>query len=319
MAIESQLASASWSFLNRWVRSARAAFGIRGRKLPVRTISVGNLQAGGTGKTPCVAALARLAIEHGRTPLILTRGYRSRWEKSGGVLLPFAQASVMDAGDEALVLRELVPEAWIAVGAGRSAQFDRACVLAQTRGVPAFDLVILDDGLQHFALERDVDLVLVGDQTSNRVIYRERLQDLSDQALVVATGSEPWPHTERGFDLRARRTLTWIRGTGEIPKRCGLVTSIAHPERVTATLEAQGTQVVRHWKLPDHANFEKSWVEQVIREASEAQLSLVMTLKDWVKWREVSTPELRSDGSIWVIESHWEVASTDDLWSLLWE
>jgi tetraacyldisaccharide 4'-kinase len=77
-----------WSILTA-ISRALYALGLRKSvKLPVRVIAVGNFEVGGTGKTPIVAQIAREAIARGQHPVILTRGYGGRWEKTGGVLEP---------------------------------------------------------------------------------------------------------------------------------------------------------------------------------------------------------------------------------------
>ena len=90
----------------------------------LRVISVGNLQVGGAGKTPLVALIAKEANTRGLSVCILTRGYRGEWEKDGGILFPKDLADPRLCGDEAALLREEVPEAWIAVGRNRVVQYE---------------------------------------------------------------------------------------------------------------------------------------------------------------------------------------------------
>lgn len=121
----------------------------------LRVVSVGNLSAGGTGKTPATALLAREALRRGARPLILLRGYRGSASREGrlvsdgtGVL-----ASAAAAGDEAVLLADAVPGARVAVGRNRVAAleaFGGAC-----------DLVLLDDAFQNPSVYRDFDLVLI--------------------------------------------------------------------------------------------------------------------------------------------------------------
>jgi tetraacyldisaccharide 4'-kinase len=138
------------------------------KRLPYPVISVGNLTWGGTGKTPFVEYLARKIGIHRRVPLVLTRGY---------------------SHDEALELQNHLPAAIIGVGKDRSKVAER--VRQEKRHV---DIAILDDGLQHQALERDVDIVVVNSlnpfgngQLIPRGILREPLSVLRRAAIIVLT------------------------------------------------------------------------------------------------------------------------------------
>ncbi len=121
-------------------------------KLPVPVIVVGNISVGGTGKTPLTLALAQQLIQHGQHPLIVSRGY------GGSTSEPRAVTSEMSAaqtGDEPLLMarRGLCP-VW--VGTDRVATA-RAALQAH----PQCDLVLCDDGLQHYRLQRDIEIAVV--------------------------------------------------------------------------------------------------------------------------------------------------------------
>lgn len=140
------------------------------RRLAKPVVSVGNLSVGGTGKTPLVEWLARALIAHGRKPAILTRGYGRRGD--GVVALEPAPGRAPDprwVGDEPAYLARALPEAPIVVGADRY----RAGRLAEDRF--QVDLHLLDDGFQHLALERDLDIVTL-----------DATQGLADQAMLPA-------------------------------------------------------------------------------------------------------------------------------------
>lgn len=128
---------------------------LRRRRLPVPVVSVGNLTLGGTGKTPLVIYLAELLRRTGRRPAILSRGYGRREQRplvvSDGLRL---LADAASAGDEPMLLAVSLPEVPVLVGANR--------VTNGRRAVEEFkaDCLLLDDGFQHLALERDLDLVL---------------------------------------------------------------------------------------------------------------------------------------------------------------
>src|SRR5262249_46181792 len=147
-------ASSIWSSASWLARSAAHRGLLRSKKLDSRVISVGNLQVGGSGKTPIVGQLAREAAERKLSVCILSRGYRGGWEKSGGLIEPgLPPVDPVAAGDEPALLQMLAPEAWIGVGADRIKQFERA----RKHFGRGFDLVLLDDGFQHWKIKKDLE------------------------------------------------------------------------------------------------------------------------------------------------------------------
>jgi len=117
---------------------------LKSTKLPVAVISIGNLTTGGTGKTPLVEHLARLLGERGHKVVIVSRGYK-----------PSASRADVEVNDEYLVLEENLPGVPHIVDSNRV----RACLKAY-RAYGA-DVVVLDDGFQHLAARRDLDIVVV--------------------------------------------------------------------------------------------------------------------------------------------------------------
>lgn len=127
------------------------------RKLPVFVVSVGNLTVGGTGKTPLVIRLAEWLLASGKRVAILSRGYRRTGSapmllvSNGDQLLVSAE----EAGDEPYLMAQRCPKAIVAVGA------DRYAVGRWVLDKFPIDCVLLDDGFQHLALHRDVNLLLI--------------------------------------------------------------------------------------------------------------------------------------------------------------
>ena len=134
-------------------------------------VSVGNLTTGGTGKTPLVRYIAETLLNRGWKPSILTRGYGRRSGQEMVVLTPAEErkADPLDVGDEPALLARALPQVPIVVCADRY----RAGLLAEDRF--NVDVHILDDGFQHWALARDIDVVLL-----------DVTQELSDRALLPA-------------------------------------------------------------------------------------------------------------------------------------
>lgn len=144
---------------------------LKARRLGRPVLSVGNLTAGGTGKTPLVAFMADLLVKRGWKPSILTRGYGRRDPSEMIAVEPVLERapSPREIGDEPALLAGKLPQVPIVVGADRY----QAGSLAEERF--NVDVHILDDGFQHLALERDADIVLL-----------DVTQGLSDASLVPA-------------------------------------------------------------------------------------------------------------------------------------
>ena len=271
------------------------------RRLQRPVISVGNLGVGGSGKTPLVEHIARLLASAGERPSILTRGYGRRRARPGSTVVSDGKsilACVDDAGDEPLMLaRALAGEGVVVVvGADRYV----SGLLAEHR--LGATVHILDDGFQHFALARDVDLLATGEQDlADWPLPAGRLREsltgarAADAALVDAGYL---PAAERvgralGIDtvFRVTRSLGPPRmiATGDtvvVPSgsRVFAVAGIARPERFFADLTASGWDLVGSIAFRDHHRFTPGDLNRVERQARKAAASIVLTTaKDAVR------------------------------------
>jgi tetraacyldisaccharide 4'-kinase len=280
-------------------------------KLPAKVISVGNIQVGGAGKTPLVAFLAKQAHERGKQVCILSRGYGSRWEKVGGVISPQESAlDPADCGDEAALLHELAPHAWIGIGADRARQFEAVAQMIRSQGLPQIDLVILDDGFQNHRLKKDLDLVALTSARWGEKVFRDFRSALKSADLLIWTKGEARPK-DFGMPLvRVRMDLD----RPVFASRFLLITGLADGSQARQSIEQAGYQVVKHLTFPDHARYASVVTQAILNDARSQGLKLLMTGKDWVKWRtivgeglkgsliEVVEPQLRldpSDEKIW--------------------
>ncbi|MFW6081282.1 MAG: tetraacyldisaccharide 4'-kinase, partial [Desulfosalsimonas sp.] len=162
------------------------------RTLPCRVISVGNITAGGTGKTPMTIYLAGMLRFMGYRPAVLSRGYKGAAEKNGAVVSDGCSLLVdfETAGDEAMLMACRLKGIPVLVGGNR--------YISGMRAVAEFDpdIIILDDGFQHRRLHRDLDLVLMDARhgTGNgrmlpRGTLREPVKGLGRCDAVVFTRS----------------------------------------------------------------------------------------------------------------------------------
>jgi tetraacyldisaccharide 4'-kinase len=258
---------------------------------------------GGRGKTPIVAYLARLLLDAGERPAILTRGYGRRTVEDGVVVVSDGEhllADVDRAGDEPLMLARALR------GAGVFVCDQRALAGALAERHFGATVHLLDDGFQHVALARDVDIVVIapedlGDRPMPFGRLRQPISALaSADAIITDDGAaampvEPRPDGVPGDGLPSKaprflliRTLGPARsldperafpepGTGPVVATAG----IARPERFTAALRAAGWQIAREMTFRDHHRYTADDLRRLAGEvASSGAVGVLTTGKD---------------------------------------
>lgn len=269
------------------VRRALYRFGIlKVHHLPVPVIIVGNISVGGTGKTPMVTWLIDVLRSNGYTPGIVSRGY-------GGQATHWPQQVRIDSdprmvGDEAVLLSRRC-ECPMAVGPKRVEAAE--ALLAHTD----CDIIVADDGLQHYALGRDMEIAVVdgvrrfGNQHCLPAgPLREPLSRLASVDAVVTNGvpgvreyrMDLVPGTLWNLKLTAKRaTLESFTG-----KTVHAIAGIGNPDRFFRQLEAQGIIVIEH-AFVDHHPFVQADI------IFDDELPVLMTEKDAVKCQEFSNAQ----------------------------
>lgn len=276
----------SWLYRGA-VAARRAAYRTRvlRRYCPgVPVIIIGNITVGGTGKTPLVIWLAKFLKHHGYRPGIVSRGYRGgarQWPQQVR-----ADSDPAMVGDEPVVIarRTGCP---MAVGPSRSAA--AAALLAHH---PEVDVLISDDGLQHYALERDIEIVVIDGirRFGNRLLLpagplREPIRRLERADFRVVNGGTA---LRREFPLRMD-PVEWrsVHDEAEVRPlealasgRVHAVAGIGHPDRFFRQLRQLGLDVIEH-RFPDHHGYQASDV------SFRDELPVIMTEKDAVKCRRL--------------------------------
>jgi tetraacyldisaccharide 4'-kinase len=280
---------------------------LRVRRLPGRVISVGNLAAGGTGKSPVVMELARLLVRLGHRPAILTRGYGTSLARCDALALLggreiMAPSTPAPWPDEARMQSEALPEVPIIVGRDRYAAARRFLALPpgiSPLGAPTHWL--LDDGFQHRRLARDLDIVLLdaarplgGHRLLPHGLLREPPAALARAGLVIYTRCAPGLPTvadERAVaalaSAQALRAvfrpgpLTPVAGApASVPGPVLLAAGVATPEQVHAALVSLRVAVAATYFVRDHAAFAPA---ELVRRLGAAR-AVVTTAKDY--WRD---------------------------------
>lgn len=277
----------------------------------LRVVSVGNLNVGGTGKTPAVLHLADLLVREGRKVGILTRGYGRRSQEPLTFTGAESQPSVEDAGDEPLLLARRCPSVRIFVNADRVSSAYRA------RDEYGLDTVLLDDGFQHRRLARDENLVVVDEAVGlgnghmlPRGPLREPASSLRRATLLwVRTSTAPGasespsaPFDARTLGLpregeglprvRARYgPSAWVDPSGGLHPTGALrgqgvlaLAGLGRPGGFLKTLRSLGVEVLDAALFPDHHRFTVDELRDVeVRAAKLGAVKVVTTEKDAVR------------------------------------
>ncbi len=257
-------------------------------KLSVPVVVVGNIHAGGTGKTPIVAALVSSLQEKGVKVGIISRGYG---RKSKAVHVLNAESRAEDAGDEPLLLFRKTG-APTAVGSSR-AEAGRALLSAH----PDIGLIVADDGLQHYALRRDVEIAVFPAADTGRTDLdllpngnlREPLSRLDSVDAVVVSGGgadAPFRPSENMFHSRIETGQIYrlncpsekLDLTGLRNRTVAAVAGIAKPERFFDSLRSMGITLKQTVALPDHADISAA-------DLPDAD-AVIITEKDAVKFSD---------------------------------
>jgi tetraacyldisaccharide 4'-kinase len=265
------------------------------------TISVGNIVAGGTGKTPFTIFLAEWLASAQHSTAVLLRGYKALAEKQDEPSLfrgGGAQAEVV--GDEACLIGRRVPDALVIAGKNKV----KGAALADSREI---QVLIVDDGMQHLKLARDLEIVMIDNQNPfgyghllPRGLLREPLSALKRADLVVLTcrnGQTPQDavrsiiqsHTSAPI-VTGRYVYEGLFDLNDCPcktvtgMKVGVFTAIAKPEQFALSIVALGLDVVTKQFAPDHEAFDPRRLQAFANEAlSRGAQLLVCTEKDRVK------------------------------------
>jgi tetraacyldisaccharide 4'-kinase len=261
----------------------------------LRVVSVGNVNVGGTGKTPAVLHLAELLVGAGRKVGILTRGYGRRAKESLTFTGQDPLPTVEEAGDEPLLLARRCPQARVLVGA------DRRALARRARDEFGLDVVLLDDGFQHRRLARDEDILVVDEaagfgngQLLPRGPLREPLSALRRATLFwVRAATTPAPHLPAlpGPQVRTRYVPTaWVAPTGTLHPPEALagapvlaLAGLARPGGFLRTLRQLGVVLRGSALFPDHHRFTVSELWDVEASAARQGAQVVTTEKDAVR------------------------------------
>lgn len=239
-------------------------------KAAVPVIIVGNVTVGGTGKTPLVIALSEILHKQGIRVGIVLRGYKS---KACGVIVVKPNMNATLVGDEAVLLakRSNCP---VVVAKKRVQGVKKLCKQF------AVDVILCDDGLQHYALSRDIEIaVLNGDRKfgNGHCLPQGPLRELPSRLdnidMVITNGKDMRLQIDNVYSLLNKKSISIADFNG---KTVHAIAGIGTPQNFFTLLEEHGIKVITH-AFPDHHVFKMSDV--IFRD----NIPVLMTEKDAVK------------------------------------
>jgi tetraacyldisaccharide 4'-kinase len=295
---------------------------IKSERVETKVIVVGNLSVGGTGKTPVASWIAGKLADLGHSPCVIFRGYKGSNDDETLIVSDGKQifAGPQKAGDEAVIIAQELLEKNVPVIA------DRKRVRAAKKAVDGFGAthIILDDGFQHLALQRDMDILVVDSNHDPGKMYllprgplREPVTAAQRASAIIVSRSETsekpgWSWLDDltvdfpVFNMKYK--VTGIKSSDKSEDEndnaaalafCG----IGDPDNFFDTLKKLGLLVVDKIAFPDHHNYTESEVKNLIETCKNAGGKRLLTTKKdavkiesfWLSEYSLDTVEVKAD------------------------
>jgi tetraacyldisaccharide 4'-kinase len=293
---------------------------LKSKRLPCPVVSIGNITVGGTGKTPMTLYVAELIRRFGYKVVIVSRGYKGKSEKAGGVVHDGRKICMEpdQAGDEPFMMAKRLRSVPVIVGKDRF----KAGMLAVKGFNP--DVVMLDDGFQHLRLYRDIDLVLLDFNSPfgngnliPRGILREPASSLSRADALILTRSDSISGTIKAelsdrimyFSHKRSVYITFhdpyiykvVKAADDIEdialsksqewdseiikgRKVFAFSGIARNDDFKHTVEGFGCEVSGFTEFPDHHAYSDEDINTILRSAKDAGAEIVCTTeKDYAR------------------------------------
>ena len=294
------------SLINQAIQSCRREWyhHYKAKKADVKIISIGNITAGGSGKTPFTIWLAKKLMQQGRKIAVSHRGYKGDFENNNTLIsdrdnvLPAAKK----AGDEAQLLAEKLPGIPVCAGKDRWKSIQMLC-----EAYPDLEMIILDDSFQHLKVKHDIDIVIF--KTAKPLgngfllpagILREPLSAIKDADLIIFNGEGDIPETFPKYNKDIHQGSYQVEGiyvsnqtrieVSELKsRRLGIISGIADPLSLETTISNLNLEWQFHLKFPDHYHFANTNDQQTMENQIEgSQIDYILTTeKDYTKLKHL--------------------------------
>ncbi len=296
-------------------RQAAYTLGLmRREKVDAKVVSIGNITAGGTGKTPATIHFARAFLEEGRSVVVLSRGYGRTTPIDEPIAVSDMNTILLspkEAGDEPYLIAGKLPGVPVVVCGKRV----KGARFAIEKFAP--DVILLDDGFQHVALARDEDIVVIDcsipfgfGHLLPRGLLREPLSGLSRATRFLLTHAGEHEHggvveTLKAINptadiLKSRHCpvgLAELEGGGKVPcdrlsgKKVLALSSIGNPNAFEETLRRLGAEITHSITFKDHHWYDSADIGKIEEAAATTGVDhIVTTEKDGVRLALVSKP-----------------------------
>jgi tetraacyldisaccharide 4'-kinase len=279
------------------------------KSLPKPVISVGNITWGGTGKTPIVIELLNFLGKKNLKYAVLTRGYFRKNKKPLVLKNGASSVNVSDAGDEPLLIAKSVPQAYVIVGANRYSN------ALKFENVTNPDVYVLDDGFQHWNIQRDLDIVCINAAnpfgngmlipagilrekpkvlsragiiviTNSDMVSSDRLQKL-EKIILDISGKKPYVTFYGGFEYK-NVDITKDFNVEVLKKsEVYLLSAVGFPDSFKNSIEKSGIKIKGSLSLRDHSAYTSNMLEKIINKSGKSSY-IVITAKDAVKFQEIN-------------------------------
>ncbi len=298
---------------------------LRANSLPFPVVSVGNLSAGGTGKTPLVLSLTHLLTAAGRFPVILSRGF-GRTSTDIARVDPAGDAALY--GDEPLLLARSSPApVFIGPDRYRVGLFAIQSLAAQSLPLPPTTIFLLDDGFQHRQLARDANIVLLsGSDLSDALLpagnLREPHRGLSRADILVFSEQEASlapqfldrferPSCGRPVIWMVRRSLD-LTHLPPAASRPVAFAGIAHPSEFFSSLRAHDLAPLSAIGFPDHHRFTPADISRIVAATTAAHANILLTTeKDLVRLDPAARAQLSAAAPLHALPLQTEILNAD--------
>ncbi|MBQ8784836.1 MAG: tetraacyldisaccharide 4'-kinase [Alphaproteobacteria bacterium] len=267
------------------------------KKAEKPVICIGNLTAGGTGKTPTAVSMAQIVKELGYKPMFISRGYGG---KLCGVMVDKNKHTPYDVGDEPLLLAR---EADVSINHNRA-------LAAQKAIENGADILIMDDGFQNPGLQKDISFLVFdggigvgnGYPVPAGPLRENFAKGLKRANAAIIIGEDKTNLKEKLGDMPI---FYGKMKSCELPENCGKLIAFAgigRPEKFYNSLQELGANVIKTFDFPDHHFYSEKELKELIDMAWKEDADLITTAKDFVKIPQ----DLQHHFKVLEIEIEWQ-------------